>query len=317
VDDITMHRSPNVGCGALMRTHLRNLLALLGLVACVVVTVRVFNWQDALLAIKHVRVGFLLTGAFSILLVIYSIRGARWLAALGVGFTFGKFWQSLCANGAAAGLAVVTPFKAGEAIKVRLLPDQAGADWRQGVSGFLLERLMDLFGVLGTGGCGLLLHFGFGWFSPLPLLLPLAAGLALRVMATHSRHIPARIRYYFEAFSDTRRVVGTALLTIPLWLGYACLWWVAVAATGVAVGFSDVAIVLGGVMLLVVASMAPGGLGVSELSIRGILIWLQVSTQNAEAAAIGIRLLTPLLVGAGLICMVPLAIYRRRTRSLP
>jgi uncharacterized membrane protein YbhN (UPF0104 family) len=238
----------------------------------------------------------------------------RWLVALGTRPTFGTFWQSLCANGAAAGLAVVTPFKAGEAIKVRLLPDQAGNAWRQGVSGFLLERLMDLFGLLGTGGFGLLLHLGFGGLASIALLFPLAAGLGLRVLAVHTRHIPLGIRPYFDSLTDTRRVINTALLSIPLWLAYACLWWVAVHATGVVVGFSDVAIVIGGAMLMVVASMAPGGLGVSELSIRGILIWLGVSTYGAEAAAVGIRLLTPLLVAVGLLCMVPLALYRRRRR---
>jgi len=255
--------------------------------------------------------GMLLGWTIPLLLLIYSIRGFRWLVALGMCFTFSRFWQSLCANAAAAGLAVVTPFKAGEAIKVRLLPDQSGAEWRQGVSGFLLERLMDLLGLVGTGIFGALFHFGFYWLSPLSLLLPLLAGLTLRMLGGHVHRTFPRLGRYLDAFSDTRRVVGTALLSIPLWLGYAFLWWGAVRSMGVMVGFGEITLVLGGAVLAVAASLVPGGLGVSELSIRGILIWLGAAVPEAEAAAIGVRLLTPILVVFGVFCLVPLTLYRR------
>jgi uncharacterized membrane protein YbhN (UPF0104 family) len=76
--------------------------------------------------------------------------------------------------------------------------------------------------------------------------------------------------------------------------------------------FSQVCILLGGVMLAVVASMAPGGIGVAELGSRGIMLWLGASTADAEAIAIALRMLTPLIAMAGLVCLFVL--HRQRNR---
>jgi uncharacterized membrane protein YbhN (UPF0104 family) len=48
-------------------------------------------------------------------------------------------------------------------------------------------------------------------------------------------------------------------------------------------------------------SMVPGGIGVAEVSSRAILISFGVPPVSAEAAAIGIRLLSPLMIALGLL----------------
>jgi len=108
-----------------------------------------------------------------------------------------------------------------------------------------------------------------------------------------------------------KRIVRASLLTVIIWLLYAGLWWVSILAINVRVNFGEICLLLGGVMLAVVASMTPGGLGVSELGSRGIMLWLGASVADAEAVAIALRLLTPLIALAGLACLLFLVRHPR------
>lgn len=289
---------------ALIRHRWRHLLVLLIATTCVAATIRLFDWHMVAHALVRLHPGLLLAGALPLLFAIFSVRGLRWLAVLGIEPDRRRFWRSLCANGAASGLASLTPFQLGEIIKVRLIPDHHASAWRLGVSAFFVERVLDLGGVLGIGLCGVAWHFGFAWLAPLALLLPLPAGLLLSVLAVYLHHLPLRLQPYAEVLRHRKRIVRASLLTVIIWLLYAGLWWLAVLAINVRVDFGEVCLLLGGVMLAVVASMAPGGLGVSELGSRGIMLWLGASVADAEAVAIALRLLTPLIAVAGFACLL-------------
>lgn len=281
----------------------RFLLVLLIAATCLVATIRLFDWHAVAHALARMRPGLLLAGALPLLLAIFSVRGLRWLVVLGIAPSRRRFWHSLCANGAAAGLASLTPFQLGEIVKIRLIPDHHAGAWRLGVSGFFVERVLDLSGVLGVGLCGVALHFGLAWLTPLALSLPLLAGLSLSLLAVCLHQLPLRLQPYAEVLRHRARIIRASLLTIVVWLLYAGLWWFAVLAINVSVDFSEVCLLLGGVMLAVVASMTPGGLGVAELGSRGIMLWLGASTADAEAVAIALRLLTPLTALAGVACL--------------
>jgi len=299
----------------MMRKHLRTLLVLMIVVVCLIATIRLFDWNEAALAIARIRLGILIGGGLPILFAIFTLRGLRWLTVLGLKPTASRFWQSFCANGAAAGLASLTPFQLGEVVKIRLIPDHHGSAWRLGVSGFFAERALDLGSLLCMGLCGLSLHAGFPYLAPLALLLPLFGSLMLPLLAPLIRYLPVRMQPYLDAFRHKKRMVLACLLTIPIWLLYAALWWVAALALNVHLDFGEVTILLGGVTLAIVASMTPGGIGVSELGSRGIMLWLGASTADAEATAIAVRVLSPLIILAGATCLVPLLRQRRRSLS--
>jgi uncharacterized membrane protein YbhN (UPF0104 family) len=137
-------------------------------------------------------------------------------------------------------------------------------------------------------------------------------GLLLGRLAPHVGHLSPRLQPFAEVFRHRRRIIQASLLTIMIWTLYASLWWVVILAIHVQLDFSQVCILLGGVMLAVVASMAPGGIGVAELGSRGIMLWLGAPTTDAEATAIALRVLTPLIALAGLVCL--LALRHLRTR---
>ncbi|WP_205043153.1 lysylphosphatidylglycerol synthase transmembrane domain-containing protein [Rhodanobacter glycinis] len=272
---------------------------------CVAATVHLFDWRTIGRALTKLHVGLLLGAGIPLLLATSAMRGWRWLVVLGIRAGRTNLWQSFCANGAAAGLASLTPFQIGEAIKIRMIPDHHGKGWRLGVSAFFLERLLDLGTLCSIGLGGLAIHFGYAWLAPLALLLPLGGCLVLSLLC-RSLRLPGKLLPYTEVLRHTPRVVMAAALTIPLWLLYVALWWVATHAMNVPLDLTQVAILLGGVMLVVVASMTPGGLGVSELGSRSVLLWLGVSAADAEIGAIAIRLLTPMIAVIGLACLVPL-----------
>ncbi|MEW9571381.1 lysylphosphatidylglycerol synthase transmembrane domain-containing protein [Rhodanobacter sp. Si-c] len=292
--------------------HLRYLLVLLILIICVNATVKLFDWHIVARAIRHMDPGILLGGGLSILLAIFALRGWRWLIVLGIQPDRRRFWHSFCANGAAAGLASLTPFQLGEIVKIRMIPDHHGSAWRLGVSGFFVERVLDLGGMFGIGLCGLAMHFAWNWLAPLALLLPLLGGLFLSLLSIHVRRLPKRLQPYTEALHHVRRIVFASLLTILIWLLYTGLWWIAALSMHVHLGFGQATLLLGGVMLAIVASMTPGGLGVSELGSRGIMLWLGASVTDADTTAIAVRLLTPLIVLVGLACLLPLLLRHRR-----
>jgi Predicted integral membrane protein len=297
-----------------VRRYLRHVLVLLVLVVCVGVTLRSFDWRTVGQALTHLNVGLLLGAGIPLLLTIYATRGWRWLVVLGIPPSGANLWQSFCANGAAVGLAALTPFQAGEAIKIRMIPHGHGTNWRLAVSAFFVERVLDLAALCSIGLAGLAVHYGFAWTAPLALLLPLLGSLLLSLLCRLIR-LPAGVRPYIEVFGHVRRVAVAAMLTVPLWLLYATLWWVAMHAMNVPLNFIQIFILLGGVMLAVVASMTPGGLGVSELGCRGLLLWLGTSATDAEIGAIAIRLLTPLAVIVGAMCLLPILGQLRRNRT--
>jgi uncharacterized membrane protein YbhN (UPF0104 family) len=293
--------------------YLRYALVLLILAICVGVTLHVFDWHAVGLALHHVRLAILIGGELPLLLLIFAMRGWRWLIVLGIRPTRQRFAYSFCANGVSAGLAALTPFQLGEAIKIRMIPDHHGSAWRLGVSAFFVERILDLCGMLGVGLYGMLCHFEWQWLAPVAVLLPLLGGVAMTLLSRHTTRLPRRLQPYTEVLSNTPRIIRAGLLTIVVWMLYTATWWVATRAMNITMSFDQISLLLGGVMLTVVASMTPGGLGVSELSSRGIMLWLGSSVATADATAIAVRLLTPLIALAGLGCLLPLWRHNRRS----
>lgn len=288
-----------------LKRYLRHTFVTVVLLLCVAATLRLFDWRVVGKALSNLDLGLLLGAGIPLLLAIYLVRGLRWLAVLGIPPSGANLWQSFCANGAAVGLGSLTPFQIGEVIKVKIIPEHHGTAWRLGVSAFFVERLLDLGTLCSVGLAGLALHFGYAWIAPLVLLLPLTGLLLLSLLCRRIR-LPLKVQPYTEVFHHTPRVIAAAVLTVPLWLLYVALWSIATRSMNVPLDFPQVAILLGGVMLAVVASMTPGGLGVSELGSRGLLLWLGLSPADAEIGAIAVRLITPMAVVAGAACLLPL-----------
>jgi uncharacterized membrane protein YbhN (UPF0104 family) len=280
-----------------------SVIALITLV-CTWWTLRVFDWRSIAHALRQLRIAEFIFLSFGAVVLIFTIRGIRWLTVLGIPFDRRRLLQSIFANGAAVGIASITPFQLGEVIKLRMIPDHHGSAWRVGVSAFFLERILDLSGVCGIGLCGLLLHVGKVWMAGMAALAPLWCSQMLLFLAPLSQKLPSGWIPYTALLHQRWPVTVAGILTAILWLLYTAMWWIAADSIHVRLSVDQVCLLIGSVMLTVVASMTPGGLGVAELGTRGILMWLGKSQSEADAAAIGLRLLTLVLMVLGGICLV-------------
>lgn len=294
-----------------MRPALKRLLPWLIAVSCVAWMLWLFDWQAVWGALKRAHYPDLLGYCIPIFAAIFTVRGLRWLLVLGLRPSWRLFWPSFLANGAAAGLASFTPFQLGEIVKIRLIPDHHGAAWRQAASALLVERGMDLASLCAMGMAGLIMHLGYPRLATLALALPLlGAGVLLLLAPVLTTRLPVRWQPFLEATKHPRRVFSAAILSIPLWALYAALWWAAAHAVNVDLDATQTLLLLGGVMLVIVASLVPGGIGVSELGARSILMWLGLGQEAAETVAIGVRLITPLAGLTGGACALLLLRYR-------
>lgn len=282
-------------------------------VACTAVAVFLFDWRQVATTLRDVKLGFLMGSTIVALAVASMLRGLRWLVVLGAQISPANIARSSFVNGAASRLAAITPVQVCEAVKIRHQPDMGADRWRFGVSAFLAERLLDLGGAIGVLLGGLAAHFGHDWAVPLLLAMPAACAMVLGALASLVDRLPARRRPYLEAFRHRRRMLLASLPTIGIWVCAAALWWCAANAVGVSLRIQDTFTLVGGVVLASVASLAPAGLGVSELSSRGILLWLGYPLAEAEATAVAIRLLTPLVVLFGAACLLPLLLGGTRS----
>jgi glycosyltransferase 2 family protein len=261
-------------------------------------TVRAFRWE-------------LLPLIIALTLFNYGLRFVKWHYYLGcVGVRSLRWFDSLLIFLAGFSM-TLTPGKAGEFLKSFLVKERVGAPVATTSPIVLAERMTDGLALLILAASGLFL-----FDSPTVRLLMLAvvvgatiivAGvrqrtLAERLMRRMERfpRIAARMHHFYAFYSSAYSLLGFKSLAIAIGLGIAS-WagecfalalilvglgvpysWELVVLSNFAMGFATLA----GSVLLV-----PGGLGVAEASIGGLLLgfgkqpWLPVGTITAPIAA--------------------------------
>jgi len=185
----------------------------------------------------------------------------------------------------AAGLTMtITPAKLGELLKCALLHRSYGVPVRRSAPVVLAERVTDASGVVVlalVGGAGTR-----SW----PLLVGAFAGVALVVAVVRSPLIE-RFAFFGEATEASRSLLTTGLL-VAMTLLSAVSWFCECLAAYVCVrglrldlSLADtvVAFTLGS--LAGAASLLPGGLGVAEASMTGLIRALGDTSRAAAAAA--------------------------------
>lgn len=297
----------------MLRSRVKHILPAAIGITCVVWVIMSFDWPTVFSAVAKVDIGKFLAITTVAILIIQSVRGLRWLLLLRVPLTWGHFVQSFLVNGASSGLAALTPLQVGELIKAKLLPSEAVGGHRWGLSAVLLERALDLCGLVAVGLAGWFLQVG-NWPVAIGclLLVPLLALSLAFVRSRVARLLPGRFHPYLEIFNHLGRLLTASMLTLPIWGLYALLWWAAAYSMDVTMSVSQSVMLVGTVMLAIVATMVPSGIGVSEVASRNVLVWSGMTVADAEAVAIALRLITPVLVVTGSLCAVSLSLRQRK-----
>jgi uncharacterized membrane protein YbhN (UPF0104 family) len=248
----------------------------------------------------------------------YALRFWRWqryLDRLGIEVPVGRSLSIFT-----AGLSMtVTPAKLGEVLKCALLRRSFGVPVARSAPVVLAERITDATGVVVLAAIG-----GAGAAHAWPLVgVALAGALALVALVRG----PFLLRYtgLGQARAAAGELLGTGLLALMTivsaasWLCECLAAYVCVRGLHLDVSLPDAIGVFSLGSLAGALSLLPGGLGVAETSMTGLLrVFADVSKVGAAAAVVVIRVSTLWFgVALGLVGLVVEERLARRQPSLP
>ena len=276
--------------------------------------------------------------AVAVYYTTFLFRGARWRLMLrnaGVAET-----APLPSQVAAARLMLlgwfassITWFRLGDAYRAYAYYEESGAPLARTLGTILSERVMDVIIVF------LLLVAGFfllyldpeirpsGVFLQVGLALVVASLAGLGVMQVFWKRIahllPAAIRSRYEAFHvGTMRSFRTFPLVMLLgllgWLSEVGRLYLVVQATGLDVSVGLVAFVSVASAILTAVPLTPGGLGIVETGIVGLLA-LALPKEQAISVALLDRSISyvSIIITGGIAYLYHRRVVARRTRVLP
>lgn len=248
----------------------------------------------------------------------FVLRGLRWdhyLRALDVRVPVVDRWLVFLAGFSMS----LTPGKVGELLKPGLLADRYGTSVPRVSTVVVAERITDLLGVAFLLGLGALadpsvaLVAGVVWLgvgAALAVLFsPALGGLVVRVL----RRLPLGDKVggvveglleSLRALSRPRVMVPALGLSVGAWsLQCVSLWLVALGVEGCSLGLLESVLAYVGPLLAGAAALVPGGVGVAEATMAGLVARLgdvPVSQGGAITAIVrGLTLWWAVVVGVG------------------
>ena len=244
--------------------------------ACLWYVVRTFNWGEIGRLLGGADLPLALFGSTVVLLAFYFLRAARWHLLLREAGTPTPFARVFEATALSVGVAILTPASAAEALKVEMLKRDMHTDRASGYSSFFAERILDgvvlaLVGLAGVQQAGL---FPGSWITEILLAGGVVGAVALAALMS--------ARGY-------RLQAPVLAVTVLGWLAIGAGWQLCFRALAIDVSFAGTLTVLALSTILSVLTLAPGGIGVSEVSITALLQLLGVEAALAQAGSLIIR----------------------------
>jgi uncharacterized protein (TIRG00374 family) len=291
-----------------------------------VVEVKDFRWE-------------LLPIVISLTLFNYAIRFGKWHYYLGVVGVKNLHWLDSLLIFFAGFSMTLTPGKAGEFLKAFLVKQRVDAPVATTSPIILAERMTDGLALLILAATGLFL-----FDSPIVRLLMLAVviGATVIVVVVQQRarverlmrrverfpRLSTRMHHFYAFYSSAYALLGLKTLAIAIGLGIVSwageCFALALILVGLGVPYSLELVVLsnfamGFATLAGSVLLVPGGLGVAEASIGGLLVafgkqpWLPVGVITATTAAVATLLIRFATLWFGwLLGLLCLAITARR-----
>lgn len=275
-----------------------------------------FDWTGAWQVLRGTRLGVFLGMSLGTLPVYFFMRTLRWGSLLPGQARFGSMLDRYLVVGIAVGLGSVVPLQAAEVLKVEAGHRDAGLARTLGYSALLLERCLDLV--------ALLLLFCLCYPQTLPpqgrkaaaALLALALAGLLGAPCLGLLPGTGRLAAWGSGFrsllAPPSRLLAVLASTTGAWLLVLAGWHGVLASLRVQVPFAELAALMSGIALLGTMSLIPGGLGICELGITGMLVLAGVEPARAQGAALLLRCYSMVSAALGL-----LLLFWRRRRPRP
>ncbi len=257
------------------------------------------TWQT----IRHTN-PWLYALAFLVHYTTFLFRGARWRMLLRNADASEA--ESLPSLGASSRLILmgwfassITWFRLGDAYRAYAYCEESGASMARSMGTVVAERVMDLLLVFLLLLAGFLLLYMDPDLRPPTLFLAIGLGLALAsglfLLAMQLfrkgmfRLLPQRIQRSYEGFHDGtmrsfRSFPPVFLVGLLGWLAEVGRLYFVVHATGLEVSVALVVFVTLANALLTAVPLSPGGLGIVEAGIVGLLMWVLPREQAVSVA---------------------------------
>ena len=275
-----------------------------------------FDWEGILRQLAGIVLWPLLAAMVGITLVIFLTCALRWMAINQLPWRWRTLSDVYVYVSVVIGAAIATPMQLGEILKVRFARD-SGLPFGRSVVNLALERVIDLAAITAMVMGGLV-------FSTLHSnALAISAGIGILAAGMGA---PALLQWVAGRFGRRawgerlKGLVGeplplaqlavVAVTSVAKWGLILLVWMLAMATAGLTISFWEGMVLVGGVTGLSIISLVPGGIGVQEVSVRALLVMMGHDAAASEAAAIVLRLFTPVVVGLGL-AHVPLLSRKR------
>lgn len=270
-----------------------------------------FDWAAIWAVLRRANWAAFAVTTVATIVLYWLLRAARWAVLLRGDAVKIPFAELYLYTAVAVGFSTVTPFQAGEALKVELLRKH-GATRASGYGNFVIERALDLFVVLLLALAGVQNQVDASIASAIRLIFAagvVAAGVITAAIFLLPHKSLRRVREWARARLRLQILLPALLLTVASWLTVVAGWAFAVRAVGVNLEFGQALVLTALTTLLAVISFVPGAIGVSEISAANILINFGFAPEIAGAGAVVLRAYALAIV---LLAAVHLIFFKRR-----
>ncbi|MCP4537684.1 MAG: flippase-like domain-containing protein [Chloroflexi bacterium] len=314
---------------------------LIGLLVLVVVLVKA-DLGKALVVLVDVRLSLLLLAIIANLPQL-GLKALRWHFLLRMQGVSYKFKHAVLAYFASFYIGILTPGRLGEFVKAFYLKQETGITIGEAVSSVLVDRLFDLYALIGVGGCGLIIFARFvslpGWalalvcagiLASLLMLWPPVGRLALRVLTSmliigrHANRLTPKVESFYANLVQLLkpRLLVAVLLTISAHAIFYTQCYLLVLALDLPLEYSFVLFSMSLVNLVNLLPVTISGLGTREAVLS--LLFGSAGLDSGMAIAYSALVVLTFYVGAGIMgacawSVVPLdlgLIKRNRNTSI-
>ena len=133
-----------------LKTQNKYLLLLLGIFICgicIYYIINSFQWEQIWQVLKQANLPIFFIGSVSTLILYWLTRCLRWYVILRNENKSVSFFRLYLYTAIAVGFSTITPFQAGEALKVEMLKKH-DATRVSGYTGFAIEKILDILFIL-------------------------------------------------------------------------------------------------------------------------------------------------------------------------
>ena len=279
--------------------------SLLVFVASVWYIGRTFQWSELAQVLKNVDVAFLVVGGGASIVLYWALRTLRWHILLRGTDTHVPWLDLYLCTAVSLSFSLFTPLQSGEMVKVELLKKYGMIRRFPGYGSFLVERALDLVVLLSMACISLLTvvdilpNRTYAYAILGILFVASVAGLVVLTKVRLKGRPQQLLETMRQCVGDAPTLIAVTAISCVSWASVAFSWQVFLYAGGIHIDFAQAVALMSVVALISLASLIPGGIGVTEVGTSQMLIHFGFATPVAQAGSIVLRCYSLVAIGLG------------------